>query len=82
MRIQVIRHASSATEKEGITFSPLSAPRAIDDFDVNKIFDINLKGTYNCCRSVVPAMVSQKSGKIINETEIVFISFLLIAILC
>lgn len=38
----------------------------IDDFDVNRIFDINLKGTYNCCRSVVPTMVSQKSGKIIN----------------
>ena len=38
----------------------------LDDFDVNKIFDINLKGTYNCCRSVVPAMVSQKSGRIIN----------------
>lgn len=38
----------------------------IDDFDVNRIFDINLKGTYNCCRSVVPTMVSQKSGRIIN----------------
>lgn len=38
----------------------------LDDFDVNKIFDINLKGTYNCCRSVVPTMVSQKSGRIIN----------------
>ncbi len=38
----------------------------IDDFDVNKIFDINLKGTYNCCKSVTPVMVNQKHGKIIN----------------
>lgn len=38
----------------------------IDDFDVNKIFDVNLKGTYNCCKSVTPVMVNQKYGKIIN----------------
>ena len=38
----------------------------IDDFDVDKIFDVNLKGVYNCCRSVTPYLVEQKSGKIIN----------------
>lgn len=38
----------------------------LDDFDADRIFDINLKGVYNCCRSVVPLMVSQKSGRIIN----------------
>ena len=38
----------------------------IDDFDVDKIFDVNLKGVYNCCRSVVPYLVEQKAGKIIN----------------
>ena len=37
-----------------------------DDFDVNKIIDVNLKGVFNCCRSVAPTMISQKSGKIIN----------------
>ncbi|MBP3706728.1 MAG: 3-oxoacyl-ACP reductase FabG [Clostridia bacterium] len=41
-----------------------------DDFELNRIFDINLKGTFNCCRSVVPTMVSQKSGKIINISSI------------
>lgn len=34
--------------------------------DSDRIFDINLKGVYNCCKSVTPIMVSQKSGKIIN----------------
>lgn len=53
MRIQVIRHASSATEKEGIMFSPLSAPRAIDDFDVN-IVDLSVSNmwTYNASDSI------------------------------
>ena len=37
-----------------------------DDYDANRIFDVNLKGVYNCCRAVTPTMVNQKSGKIIN----------------
>ena len=47
MRIQVIQYSSSATEKEGITFSPLNAPRAIDDFDINIInLAVNSMWTY------------------------------------
>lgn len=38
----------------------------IDEYDTDRIFDINLKGVYNCCRAVTPVMVGQKSGKIIN----------------
>ena len=38
----------------------------IDDVDVKRIFDVNLLGTYNCCKSVAPVMINQKSGKIIN----------------
>lgn len=38
----------------------------IDDIDVNRIFDVNLKGVYNCCKSVTPVMVNQKFGRIIN----------------
>lgn len=37
-----------------------------DEYDSDRIFDIDLKGTYNCCRAAVPEMVAQKSGKIIN----------------
>lgn len=37
-----------------------------DEFDSDRIFDINLKGVYNCCRAAAPEMVAQKSGKIIN----------------
>lgn len=38
----------------------------IIDFDRDKIFDTNLLGCYNACKSVIPTMVNQKSGKIIN----------------
>lgn len=37
-----------------------------DEYDVDRIFDVDLKGVYNCCRAVTPTMVNQKSGKIIN----------------
>lgn len=37
-----------------------------DEVDFDRIMDVNLKGVFNCCKSVVPTMISQKSGRIIN----------------
>ena len=37
-----------------------------DEYDAAKIFDVDLKGVFNCCRAVTPVMVEQKQGKIIN----------------
>jgi gluconate 5-dehydrogenase len=34
--------------------------------DFNKVMDVNVNGTWLCCRAVVPHMKSRKSGKIIN----------------
>ncbi len=48
----------------GVAFSGLITDT--DEFDSDRIFDTNLKGVYNCCKSVTPTMVNQKSGKIIN----------------
>ncbi|MBR4910794.1 MAG: 3-oxoacyl-ACP reductase FabG [Clostridia bacterium] len=48
----------------------LSAP--INDMDIHdsdRIFDVNLKGVYNCCKSVADTMIHQKSGRIINITS-------------
>ncbi|MBR5922437.1 MAG: 3-oxoacyl-ACP reductase FabG [Clostridia bacterium] len=45
----------------------VSAPiNEMDLYDSDRIFDVNLKGVYNCCKSVVPHMVESKAGKIIN----------------
>lgn len=32
----------------------------------DKIIDVNLKSTINCCRAVIPHMIKQKRGKIVN----------------
>lgn len=37
---------------------------SIDDLD--KMYDLNLKSTYVSCKAVVPYMIKQKQGKIIN----------------
>ena len=34
--------------------------------DFDRIIDIDLKGVFNCCKSVTQTMVNQKSGTIIN----------------
>ena len=38
--------------------------------DWDRIMNINLKGAFNTCRSVFPAMVAQKHGKIINIASV------------
>lgn len=41
-----------------------------NDADVKSVFDTNVFGMMNCTRAVVPYMVRQKSGKIINVSSI------------
>lgn len=46
MRIQVIQYSqSSAAEKDGISFSPMHAPCALDDFDIN-ILDLSVSAMW------------------------------------
>ena len=35
-----------------------------------RMFDVNITGMYNCCRSYIPAMVHEKAGQIINLASI------------
>ncbi|MBE6766034.1 MAG: SDR family oxidoreductase [Ruminococcaceae bacterium] len=42
----------------------------ITDNDWERMIAINLTGTFNCCRAVVPSMVNRKSGCIINTSSI------------
>jgi 2-keto-3-deoxy-L-fuconate dehydrogenase len=39
-----------------------------EDFD--RLFRVNVKGIYNCLHEVIPAMVKQKSGSILNMASI------------
>lgn len=36
----------------------------------DRMFEINVKGIYLCCRAALPGMIHQKSGKIINISSI------------
>ncbi len=42
----------------------------ISEHDWDNMFNINIKGMYNCCKEIVPMMIHEKSGKIINISSI------------
>ena len=53
----------------GITKDGLLMRMAKEDF--KKVIDINLIGTFNVTRNVIPFMVKQKSGRVINISSVV-----------
>lgn len=53
----------------GITVDTLILRMKENDFD--KVIDVNLKGTWNCCKHVAKHMSKQRSGKIINISSVV-----------
>lgn len=53
----------------GITEDTLILRMKEHDFD--KVINVNLKGTWNCCKHVAKQMSKQRSGKIINISSVV-----------
>ncbi len=41
-------------------------PLETDDATWNRCFDINLKGAWNCCKAVLPGLIEQGGGPILN----------------
>lgn len=41
-----------------------------EELDWDNIINVNLKGVYNCCKAVLPEMINNKSGRIINISSI------------
>lgn len=56
----------------GITRDGLIARMGEDDFDA--VIDVNLKGTFNCCKAAAKYMMKQRSGAIVNMSSIVGIA--------
>lgn len=52
----------------GIAQQKMFVDISIDDW--NRMFDVNIKGIFNCCQSVLPKMIENKQGKIINISSI------------
>lgn len=72
----VIEEAVKAFEKvdvlvnnSGITRDGLMMRMTEEDFD--KVIDVNLKGTWNMCKSVTRHMMKNRSGNIINISSVV-----------
>lgn len=42
----------------------------MDEADWDTVLDINLKGTFNCCKAVARPMLKQRSGRIINVSSV------------
>lgn len=42
----------------------------ITENDWDRMFAVDVKGVFNCCRTVLPSMIRQKRGKIINVSSI------------
>ena len=53
----------------GITKDTLILRMKEEDFD--SVIDVNLKGVFNCLKSITPIMIKQKHGKIINISSVV-----------
>ena len=53
----------------GITRDGLLMRMSKEDFE--KVIDINLVGTFNVTRNVIPLMIKQKSGRVINISSVV-----------
>ena len=56
----------------GITKDTLILRMKEEDFD--SVIDVNLKGVFNCLKSITPIMVKQKHGKIISISSVVGIA--------
>jgi len=49
---------------------PMKSFPELTEQEWDKVLSINLKGTFNCTKAVVPKMIEQKSGNIINIASI------------
>lgn len=56
----------------GITKDNLLMRMSQEDF--NKVLDVNLKGTFNMTKNVIPTMMKKRYGKIVNISSVVGVS--------
>ena len=54
---------NNAAKVEGTDVRPWDA-WTVDEWD--RMFEVNVRGTWLCCKSVAPLMINESSGKIIN----------------
>lgn len=69
MGVEKFGRIDALVNNAGITKDGLIMRMKEEDFD--KVININLKGTFNVTRNVVPIMIKQKYGRIVNISSVV-----------
>ena len=75
---QIEQYVSQITSKDNIDIlinnAGITGPTApLWEYDIeewNKIIQINLMGTFNCCRAIVPDMIKNNYGRIVNVASV------------
>ena len=70
--IEKFGHIDAVVNNAGITKDGLLMRMKEEDFD--KVINVNLKGTYNVTKNVIPHMMKQKYGRIVNISSVVGVS--------
>lgn len=70
--IEKFEHIDVLVNNAGITKDNLILRMSEEDFQ--KVIDINLKGTFNVTKNVVPYMMKKRTGKIVNLSSVVGVS--------
>lgn len=61
-------HIDVLVNNAGIAFHKLLCDTSENEW--NRLFDVNIKGMFNCTKAVLPNMIRRKNGKIINISSI------------
>ena len=76
--IEVERNVNEITNRSNIDIlinnAGITGPTAtLWEYDIDmwkKVVDINLMGTFNCCRAIVPNMIKNNYGRIVNVASV------------
>lgn len=61
-------HIDVLINNAGVSYCKLIVDTTTEEW--NDIFDVNVKGTFNCCKAALPGMINRKYGKIVNVSSI------------
>jgi len=64
----LVNNAGTAGTPEAVAHAGL--PWLIEEEHWDATFDVNIKGTYLCCKYVVPHMIERRRGKVINIASV------------
>ena len=67
--VQALGRLDVLVNNAGITRDGLIARMSAEDFDA--VVDVNLNGTFNCCKAAAKVMMKQRAGRIINMSSVV-----------